>query len=94
MTLLLLNKLISEVRAEFSAFSKISIFDSLQSFGPNLSEIKIAIDKNNKIVVFVGGVIPEQDYQFLYDNNISAIFGPGTSILDSAEKVIELISKK
>jgi methylmalonyl-CoA mutase len=53
-----------------------------------------AIDKNNKIVVFVGGVIPEQDYQFLYDNNISAIFGPGTSILDSAEKVIELISKK
>ena len=61
---------------------------------PELMKSLNAIDKNNKIVVFVGGVIPEQDYQFLYDNNISAIFGPGTSILDSAEKVIELISKK
>ena len=49
MTLLLLNKMISEVRPDFSTFSKISIFDSLQSFGPNLSEIKIAIDRNNKI---------------------------------------------
>ena len=61
---------------------------------PELMKSLNAIDKNNKIIVFVGGVIPEQDYQFLYDNNISAIFGPGTSILDSAEKVIELISKK
>ena len=61
---------------------------------PKLMKSLNAIDKNNKIIVFVGGVIPEQDYQFLYDNNISAIFGPGTSILDSAEKVIELISKK
>ena len=61
---------------------------------PELMKSLNTIDKNNKIVVFVGGVIPEQDYQFLYDNNISAIFGPGTSILDSAEKVIELISKK
>jgi methylmalonyl-CoA mutase len=61
---------------------------------PELMKSLNAIDKNNKIVVFVGGVIPEQDYQFLYDNNISAIFGPGTSILDSAEKVIELISRK
>ena len=61
---------------------------------PELMKSLNAIDKNNRIVVFVGGVIPEQDYQFLYDNNISAIFGPGTSILDSAEKVIERISKK
>ena len=49
MTFLLLNKLISEVRPDFSTFSEISIFDTLQSFGPELSEIKIAIDKNNKI---------------------------------------------
>ena len=40
---------------------------------PELMKSLNAIDKNNKIVVFVGGVIPEQDYQFLYDNNISAI---------------------
>ena len=61
---------------------------------PELMKQLKALDKSNKIIVFVGGVIPEQDYQFLYDNNVSAIFGPGTSILDSAEKVIELISKK
>ena len=61
---------------------------------PELMKSLKAIDKNNKITVFVGGVIPEQDYQFLYDNNVSAIFGPGTSILDSAEEVIKLISKK
>ena len=61
---------------------------------PELMKSLNAIDKNNKIIVFVGGVIPEQDYQFLYDNNVSAIFGPGTSILVSAEEVIRLISKK
>ena len=61
---------------------------------PELMKSLKKIDKNNKITVFVGGVIPEQDYQFLYDNNVSAIFGPGTSILDSAEEVIKLISKK
>ena len=61
---------------------------------PELMKQLKDLDKSNKIIVFVGGVIPEQDYQFLYDNEVSAIFGPGTSILDSAEKVIELISKK
>ena len=52
------------------------------------------IDPNSKIVVFVGGVIPEQDYDFLYENNISAIFGPGSNIIESAETVIDLISDK
>ena len=50
--------------------------------------------KSNKIIVFVGGVIPEQDYDFLYEKNISAIFGPGSNIIESAEKVIDLISDK
>ena len=52
------------------------------------------IDPENKIIVFVGGVIPEQDYDFLYEKNISAIFGPGSNIIESAEKVIDLISDK
>ena len=51
------------------------------------------LDPNSKMIVFVGGVIPEQDYDFLYKNNISAIFGPGSNIIESAEKVIDLISK-
>jgi methylmalonyl-CoA mutase len=51
-------------------------------------------DPENKIIVFVGGIIPEQDYDFLYEKNISAIFGPGSNIIESAEKVIDLISDK
>ena len=61
---------------------------------PELMDALKKVDPENKIIVFVGGVIPEQDYQFLYDKNISAIFGPGTNIIESAEKVIELISEK
>ena len=61
---------------------------------PELMEALKEVDPENKIIVFVGGIIPEQDYQFLYDKNISAIFGPGTNIIESAEKVIELISEK
>ena len=50
-------------------------------------------DPDNKIIIFVGGIIPEQDYQFLYDQNVSAIFGPGSNIIECAEQVIDLISK-
>ena len=43
------------------------------------------------IVVVVGGVIPAQDYQFLYDKGAAAIFGPGTVIPVAAIKIIEEI---
>ena len=43
------------------------------------------------IMVTVGGVIPAQDYQFLYDAGAVAIFGPGTVISDSAIKMLELL---
>ena len=36
------------------------------------------------ILVVCGGVIPAQDYQFLYDVGVAAIFGPGTPIPDAA----------
>ena len=61
---------------------------------PELMQNLKATDPENKIILFVGGVIPEQDYQFLYDNNVSAIFGPGSNIIESAKKVIELITDK
>ena len=41
------------------------------------------------IVVVVGGVIPAQDYEFLYENGAAAIFGPGTVIPVAAQKVIQ-----
>ena len=43
------------------------------------------------IMVTVGGVIPAQDYQFLYDAGAVAIFGPGTVISDSAIKMLDLL---
>ncbi|XP_042910784.1 methylmalonyl-CoA mutase, mitochondrial isoform X1 [Parasteatoda tepidariorum] len=45
------------------------------------------------IMIFVGGVIPPQDYDFLYKAGAAAIFGPGTKIPACAMKVVELISK-
>ncbi|WCJ65417.1 methylmalonyl-CoA mutase [Agrobacterium tumefaciens] len=43
------------------------------------------------IIVVVGGVIPRQDYQFLLDHGVSAIFGPGTNVMDAANKVLDLL---
>lgn len=43
------------------------------------------------IMVVVGGVIPPQDYDFLYQAGAAAIFGPGTVISESATKMLELL---
>ena len=43
------------------------------------------------IIVFVGGVIPRQDYGFLYDAGVKGIYGPGTPIPVSAKDVLEQI---
>ena len=43
------------------------------------------------IIVFVGGVIPQQDYAFLYDAGVKGIYGPGTPIPVSAKDVLEHI---
>lgn len=43
------------------------------------------------IVVFVGGVIPRQDYDFLYEAGVKGIYGPGTPIPASAKDVLEKI---
>jgi len=43
------------------------------------------------IVVFVGGVIPAQDYDYLFQAGVAGIFGPGTPIPDAAREVLKLI---
>jgi len=43
------------------------------------------------IMVVVGGVIPSQDYQFLFDAGAAAVFGPGTKISDAAIKILEIL---
>ncbi|MDQ2928029.1 MAG: methylmalonyl-CoA mutase family protein, partial [Pseudomonadota bacterium] len=45
------------------------------------------------IVVFVGGVIPKQDYEFLFDAGVKGIYGPGTPIPASAKDVLEQIRR-
>jgi len=45
------------------------------------------------IIVFVGGVIPKQDYEFLYNAGVKGIYGPGTPIPASAKDVLEQIKK-
>ncbi len=45
------------------------------------------------ILVICGGVIPQQDYDFLYKAGVKAIFGPGTNIPKAAEDILALIRK-
>jgi methylmalonyl-CoA mutase len=43
------------------------------------------------IIVIAGGVIPAQDYQYLYDAGVAAIFGPGTSVATAGMKIMEIL---
>jgi methylmalonyl-CoA mutase len=43
------------------------------------------------IMVVVGGVIPKQDYQYLFDAGAMAVFGPGTKISDAAIQILEIL---
>jgi len=45
----------------------------------------------NDILVFVGGVIPPKDYAFLQDQGVSGVFGPGTPITDSANRILKAL---
>lgn len=46
------------------------------------------------IIVICGGVIPAQDYDFLYEHGASAIFGPGTKIPEAGIKIMELVKER
>ncbi len=43
------------------------------------------------IIVIAGGVIPQQDYDFLYDAGVTAVFGPGTVIPKAAKQILEVL---
>lgn len=46
------------------------------------------------ILVVAGGVIPEQDYDFLVKHGVSGIFGPGTPITESAKEILQQLLKR
>lgn len=54
-----------------------------------LAELK-ALGRED-ILVIVGGVIPAQDYEFLYDQGVAGIFGPGTKIAQAATAILEIL---
>ena len=43
------------------------------------------------IMVVIGGVIPKQDYEFLYNAGVTAVFGPGTVISKAAQEVLKIL---
>ena len=46
------------------------------------------------IIVICGGVIPPQDYDMLFAAGVSAIYGPGTNIVNAAREVLEKVKEK
>ncbi len=56
-----------------------AVIDELKNYG------------RDDIMVIVGGVIPKQDYQFLFDAGAVAVFGPGTKISDAAIQLLEIL---
>ncbi|MCG8524989.1 MAG: methylmalonyl-CoA mutase [Opitutales bacterium] len=57
---------------------------------PQLVEELKKLDREDMIVV-CGGVIPAQDYDYLFEHGASAIFGPGTVITESANKLMDIL---
>ncbi|MBN9549689.1 MAG: methylmalonyl-CoA mutase [Alphaproteobacteria bacterium] len=82
--------------AELAARSKVHVvgMSSLaaghKTLAPQLVEALKAQGAKD-VVVVVGGVIPRQDYQFLLDHGVAAVFGPGTNVLDAAHAVLDLL---
>jgi len=60
---------------------------------PKLIEL-LKAEQADEILVVAGGVIPAQDYNFLYEKGVSAIFGPGTNIPQAAREVIKKIRER
>ncbi len=57
---------------------------------PQLVETLKARGGGNVIVV-CGGVVPRQDYQFLMDHGVAAVFGPGTNVMEAGRAVLDLL---
>ena len=54
----------------------------------------LLVEKVDDMVVVVGGVIPPQDYEYLYQQGVACIFGPGTKIPQAAREVLSAVREK
>jgi methylmalonyl-CoA mutase len=59
---------------------------------PETIEALKALDRED-ILVVVGGVIPPQDYDYLYERGVAGVFGPGTVLAKAAIKILEVLIK-
>ncbi|KAG8191068.1 hypothetical protein JTE90_008382 [Oedothorax gibbosus] len=80
------------VDADVHAVGVSSLAAAHRTLVPQLAKALKDLNRED-ILIFVGGVIPPQDYDFLYKSGAAAIFGPGTKIPVCALEVIELIAK-
>ena len=64
-----------------------------RTLAPQLVQALKAKGAENVIVV-VGGVVPRQDYDYLLENGVAAVFGPGTNVLEAANRVLDLLEGK
>ena len=81
------------VRSKVHVVGMSSLAAGHKTLAPQLVEALKARGADNVIVV-AGGVIPRQDYQYLLDNGVAAVFGPGTNVLDAARAVLDLMEGK
>jgi methylmalonyl-CoA mutase len=58
---------------------------------PRLIEELRELDRDD-ILVVVGGVIPPQDYEFLYQAGVAGVYGPGTVIPVAAQRILEILN--
>jgi methylmalonyl-CoA mutase len=81
------------IREKVQVVGMSSLAAGHRTLAPQLVEALKAKGAENVIVV-VGGVIPRQDYDYLLENGVAAVFGPGTNVLDAANSIIDLLEGK
>lgn len=81
------------IREDVHAIGVSSLAGAHKTMVPDLlAELKAA--GADHIVVVVGGVIPKQDYGFLYNSGVHGVFGPGTPVTVSSDEVLSLIEAR
>ena len=68
---------------------RVALFGKKGYFAAQFEELKKL--GREDIVVIAGGVIPAQDYDYLYKAGVSGIFGPGTSVAKAACTIMEIL---
>ena len=67
-----------------------SLAGAHKTLGPETLKALAELDRDD-ILVVIGGVIPAQDYDFLYQTGVAGIFGPGTVIADAAREILKVL---